>query len=63
LAAGGGERYEMPKVAAAQGAWLGSAVSVLADDGGGAGPFVESHTELVRVECSELASGVDIDEK
>lgn len=29
----------------------------------GAGQFVESCTELVRVECSDLASGVDIDEK
>lgn len=29
----------------------------------GAGPFIESHEELVRVECSDLASGVDIDEK
>lgn len=169
LAAGGGERYGMPKVAAAKGAWLGSAVSALADGGVsrvlvalgavvvpipspatpllvpdwrrglsatvaaavraaraddaietlvlhtvdtpgigsavvervlgvdsglaravyrgrpghpvvikrdywnrlsrslsgdvGAGPFVESRTELVRVECSDLASGVDIDEK
>ena len=33
LAAGGGERYGMPKVAAAQGAWLGCAVSALADGG------------------------------
>lgn len=27
----------------------------------GAGPFLEAHPDLVRVECSDLASGVDID--
>jgi len=57
LAAGSGQRYGKPKVTAADGHWLECAVMPRR-------PMLMSrHIPSLQVECSDLASGEDIDEE